>query len=152
MPDSLPARVAVPLPERDPTGARHNTQRTPEAPPGGGAAEEDELEEEGQHHVHGPHQRHGPRLLRLQRLGEEALTGDAQNGDQNQQPAIATTGGDLPLPEDEDGDDGLYETNNCIVPHREVVVDALPHLTEDDDGKGSSNRSWKGSFGETVIA
>lgn len=138
---SVLARVAVPLPERDAARARHYAQRPPEAPPGGGAAQEHELEEEGQHHVHRPHQRHGPRLLDVQRLGEEGLAGDAEHGDQHQQPAIAAAGGDLPLPEDGHGDDGLDETDDGVVPHGEVVVDALPHLTENDEGESGADRS-----------
>lgn len=73
--------MVVPLPKCYPTGAGHYAQRPPQAPPGRCAAEEDELEDEGQNHIHGAHQRHGAGLLYLQGLREEGLAGNAQHRD-----------------------------------------------------------------------
>lgn len=133
--------MVVPLPECYPTGAGHDAQRPPQAPPAGCAAEEDELEDKGQHHVHGPHQGHGAGLLYLQGLGEESLAGNAQHRNQNQNPAIAATRRQLPFPEDGYGDDALNEADDGVVPHREVVMGALPDLTQDHEGKSSCDGS-----------
>lgn len=135
------ARVAVPLPNGYSAGAQHHAQRAAEAPPGGRSAEENELEDKSQHHVNGPHQGHGSSLLKLQRLGEEALASDAQDSDQNQHPAIAAAVWHFPLAEDGYGDDAVEETDDSVVPHGQVVVDALPHLADDNKCKGSRNRS-----------
>lgn len=128
------AGVQAPLPERHPTCARNNAQRPAEGPHGWHAVKEYELEDERQQHVHSSHQGHGSGLLDLQGFGEEGLAGDAQNGDQHQHPAIAATRWQLPLPEDGYGDDALGEADDGIIPDGEVVVGALPNLTEDDDG------------------
>lgn len=81
--------AVVPPQQHHATGAGHHAQRPAQAPPGGRLAEEDELEDEGQQHVHGAHERHRARLLNLQRLGEEDLPGHAQHGDQHQDPSVA---------------------------------------------------------------
>lgn len=135
--------MVVPLPKRYPTGAGHYAQRPPQAPPGGRAAEDDELEDEGQNHVHGPHQGHGAGLLYLQGLGEKGLAGNAQHRNQNQYPAIAATRREFPFPEDGHGDDALDEANDSVVPHGEVVMGTLPDLTEDNECKSGCDGSWK---------
>lgn len=135
--------MVVPLPECYPTGAGHYAQRPPQAPPGRCAAEEDELEDEGQHHVHSPHQGHGASLLYLQGLCEEGLAGNAQHRNQNQYPAITATRREFPFPEDRHGDDALDEPDDGIVPHREVVMGTLSDLSEDNECKSGCHGSWK---------
>lgn len=131
----------VPLPNGDSTGAHHHAQRPAEAPPCRREIEENELEDKGQHHVHSPHQGHGASFFNLQRLCEEGLASDAQDSDQNQHPAIAAAVWQFPLPEDGYSDDARDEANDSVVPQGEVVVDALPHLAENDECKGSCDRS-----------
>lgn len=133
--------VVVPLPECYPTGAGHYAQRSAQAPPGRCSAEDDELEDEGQHHVHGPHQGHGASLFYLQGLREEGLASNSQHRNQNQYPAIAATRREFPFPEDGYGDDALDEANDGIVPHREVVMGTLPNLTQDNKCKSRRHSS-----------
>lgn len=106
-------------------------------------AEEDELENKGQHHVHSAGQGHGASLLYLQGLCEEGLAGNAQHRYQNQYPAITATKREFPFPEDRHGDDALDEANDGVVPHREVVMGTLPDLTEDNERESGCHGSWK---------
>lgn len=101
------AGAVEPLPKSYPAGAHHHAQRPPEAPPRRRAVKENKLEDEGEHHVDGPHQGHGSGLLYLQGLCEEGLAGDAQDGDQHEHPTIAAAERDLPFPEDGYSDDAL---------------------------------------------
>lgn len=137
------ARVGVPLLKCYPTRAHHDAQRPAEGPQGRYAVKEDELEGEGQQHVHSPHQGHRSGLLDLQGLCEESLAGDAQDGDQHQHPAITATEWELPFPEDGYGDDALNEADDGVVPDGEVVVGALPNLAKDDKRTGSRNSSYQ---------
>lgn len=126
------ARVRVPLLKCYPARAHHDAQRPTEGPQGRYAVKENELEDEGQHHVNSPHQGHRSGLLDLQGLREEGLAGDAQDGDQHQHPAITATEWELPFPEDGYGDDALEEADDGVVPDGEVVVGALPNLAKDN--------------------
>lgn len=104
---------------------------------------ENKLEEKGQHHVHRPHQGHGPGLLILQRLSEEGLASDAQNSNKHQHPAISTTEREIPLAQDGCGDNALKKADDGVVPHGEVVMDALPHFSQNDKSESSCNCTYK---------
>lgn len=125
------------------TGARHDAQRPSEAPPGRCTVKENELEDERQQHIESPHQGHGSGLLDLQGLREEDLAPNAQDGDQHQNPAITATERELPFPKDGYSDDALDETDDSVVPHGEVVMDALPNLAKDNICKSSPNCSYE---------
>lgn len=135
------ARVTVPLPKSDSTSADHNAQRPSKAPQGRYTAEENKLEDERQHHIHSPHQGHGSGFLYLQGLREEGLAGNAKDSDQHEHPAILTTKWDFPFPKDGYGDDALDESNDSIVPDREVVVDTLSDLAKDNHCTSSTYSS-----------
>ncbi len=139
------ARVAVPLSKCYSACASHDAQRPSEAQQGRRLVKENELEDESQHHIDSPHQGNGAGLLVLQGLCEEGLAGNAQESHQYQHPAITATGGDFPLPKDGYGDDALDETDDCVVPDREVVMDALPNFTKDNQCKSSRNSACEGN-------
>ena len=126
--------ISVPLPEHHADSAEHHAQRSAQAPPGGRPAEEDELEDEGQQHIQRAHEGHRARLLDLQGLGEEALAGDAQHGDQHEDPAVVAARRQRPLAQHREHDEALGQADDGVVPHREVVVDALAHLAQHHHG------------------
>lgn len=101
------------------------------------------MEGECQHHVDSSHQGHGAGLFNLQGLCEEGLAGDTQDCNQHQHPAITAAEWDFPFPEDGHCDDALDETDDSIVPDREVVVDAFPDLAKDNECKRSSDGSYE---------
>lgn len=139
---SVLARAAEPLPKCHSTGAQHYAQCPSEAPQGRFTVKENKLKDKCQHHIHSPHQGHGSSLLNLQGLREEGLASNSQNSNQNQHPAILAAEWDFPFPKDGNGDDAFDETNDSIVPHRQVVMDTFPHLAKDNKCTSSSNCSY----------
>lgn len=114
-------------------------ERAPHRPPRGYVVQEDDLKDEREDHIHGLHERHQPRLLYLEGLGEEHLTPQAEQPDQQEEEPVDAAVGQPPLADYGEDDDALHEADHDVVPDGQKVVHGLPHLPEDDEGQGGAH-------------
>lgn len=137
--------AVIPFPYGHPTSAANHTQSSSQTPPCRFAVEEKELQNECQDHIHRPHQCNRSSFLNLQGFGEERLTGNTEQPDGHEHPPVPAAVRNGPFVQDEQNNDTLDESHNCIVPHREVVMNTFPYFSQNDHSASRSDRPCEGS-------